>query len=52
MEWELFKRKHPDIYNDLKAPQEADRMSALRRIQLLEPEWVLMERFEWHGNRS
>tara|TARA_R110000796_G_scaffold101866_6_gene210638 strand:+ start:3269 stop:3613 length:345 start_codon:yes stop_codon:yes gene_type:complete len=45
MEWELFKKKHPDIYNDLKAPQETDRMSALRRIQLLEPEWVLMERF-------
>jgi hypothetical protein len=45
LEWQLFKRKHPDIYNDLKAPQEADRMSALRRIQMLEPEWVLMERF-------
>jgi len=45
MEWQIFKRKHPDIYNDLKAPQEVDRMNALKRIQLLEPEWVLMERF-------
>jgi hypothetical protein len=45
LEWSLFKDKHPDIYNDLKAPQEADRMNALRRIQILEPEWVLMERF-------
>jgi hypothetical protein len=45
LEWTAFKNKHPDIYNDLKAPQEADRMNALRRIQILEPEWVLMERF-------
>ena len=45
LEWTIFKDKNPDIYNDLKSPHEADRMSALRRIQILEPEWVLMERF-------
>ena len=45
LEWQLFKDKHPDIYNDLKAPQEQDRLNAIRRIQFLEPEWVLMERF-------
>jgi len=45
LEWTIFKDAHPDIYNDLKSPQEADRMKALRRIQFLEPEWVLMERF-------
>jgi len=45
LEWSLFKGKHPDIYNDLKSPHENDRLNALKRIQILEPEWIVMERF-------
>ena len=44
LEWELFKSKNPDIYQDLKSKHETDRMNACMRIAMLEPEWVVQTR--------
>lgn len=43
-EWELFKRKHPDIYAGIKSSDESERMKACKRLQAIEPEWVVQER--------
>tara|TARA_R110000803_G_scaffold210829_1_gene284088 strand:- start:29591 stop:29932 length:342 start_codon:yes stop_codon:yes gene_type:complete len=44
IEWNMFKKAHPDIYKDLKSVHEQDRMSACQRIAMLEPEWVVQQR--------
>jgi hypothetical protein len=43
-QWLVFQKKHPDIYKDLKAGDEATRMKGARRLHLIKPEWVIFSR--------
>jgi len=44
LEWQLFKKKHPDIYKLIKSRDEAERIKGCKQLQLLEPEWVVQTR--------
>ena len=44
-QWNLFKKKYPDIYKALMSRDEKARMVGARRLSLLKPAWVIYSRF-------
>lgn len=44
LQWQIFKKKNPDIYKLIKSSEEAERMRGCKLLHLLEPDWVIMHR--------
>lgn len=49
MQWSIFKRKHNDVYKMLttrghRTEDDALRMKGAKQLQILHPDWVVMER--------
>ncbi len=44
LQWQIFKKKNPDIYSLIKSSSEAERMRGCHLLHLLEPDWVVMSR--------
>lgn len=45
LQWMYFKRDYPEIYEMLVSKDEALRMEAAKKIQILNPLWVCYHRF-------
>jgi hypothetical protein len=43
-QWNLFKRKHPEVYSRLMAKNEPERMKGARELSILHPDWVVYSR--------
>ena len=44
IEWQLFKKKNPNIYKLIKSRDEAERIKGCKQLQFLEPEWIIQHR--------
>lgn len=44
-QWQIFKKRYPDLHKGLHSQVEHERMSAARKIAILEPTWVVQTRF-------
>jgi len=43
-QWNLCKKKHPETFDLLMSRNEPMRMKGARQLQLLHPDWVVMDR--------
>ena len=44
LQWALFKKKFPDVYNSMASTDEQIRMKGSFQLQLLHPDWVVFSR--------
>lgn len=43
-QWNIFKKKFREVYKMLNSRDESERMSAVKRIQIIHPDWIVQER--------
>lgn len=44
VQWNIFKKKFKEVYKMLHSKNEETRMSGVKRLQIIHPEWVVYER--------
>ena len=44
LQWNIFKKKYPDVWQSIRSIDESIRMKGCRQLQILHPPWVVQVR--------